>query len=150
MTFRLTGPNYEPGTFAVLDYTRSLTMLYDPKSRSCFVIGGIRKEIADPTLFTTYLEKNITRPAVSTRYSYQIADTYPISDKSILPRSVMKSCAYLPTYWLEPVPAGSEKGIVKRDIGVNACLELCLKVLIIELCAKLCLGLTVGLPPLLG
>jgi hypothetical protein len=114
MVFRLSGDGIEAGTFAVLDYSKSLTGIYDPKEKTCYLIGGIQKDIVDPNTYANNMDKNVTRPTTVETLKYQLADTYPVSDKSILPAELKTACAYLPVYWLEP--AAEKTGIQKRAI----------------------------------
>jgi hypothetical protein len=116
LVFHLNGEGIEPGTFAVLDYSKSMTGVYDPRDRTCYLIGGIQKRILDPMTFNDMLAKNATTPSTVEVLQYQIADTYPINDKAILPSALKSACAYLPVYWLEPAvePKPETKGIQKR------------------------------------
>ena len=50
------------------------------------------------------------QPTTIETLQYQVADAYPINDKTILPSALKSACAYLPVYWLEPAP--QQKGIV--------------------------------------
>lgn len=102
--FRLTGKGIPDGTIAVLDYTRSMTGLYDPEVKQCFLLGGIRKDIVDPKTLSQHLYGNKTKEdaTVTETLNFQKADDYPITDKSILPKPLQASCKHLPTYWMEP------------------------------------------------
>jgi len=115
--FRLNGADLEPGTFAVLDYARSMTGVYDPEGRQCFLIAGIRTSIVDlQTLKTAYEKINATHVNTTNEvsFSYTLADTYPVSDKTILPRPLKNACTSIPVYWLEPAQADKTHNIQKR------------------------------------
>jgi hypothetical protein len=101
--FHLSGHGFEPGSLAVLDYPKSLTGIYDPTAKQCFLIAGIWSNLMDPQALSERLEKNLSKPSNIMKVNYQIADDYPVSDKSILPSSLKSPCAYLPVYWLESV-----------------------------------------------
>jgi len=115
--FRLNGADLAPGTFAVIDYAKSMTGVYDPEGRQCFLIAGIRSSISDlQTLKTAYEKNNSTRvntTNMETLY-YVLADTYPVSDKKILPGPLKNACTTIPVYWLEPAPADKIHDIQKR------------------------------------
>jgi ribosomal silencing factor RsfS len=112
VVFHLNGEGIETGTFAVLDYAKSMTGIFDPEARACYLIGGIQKKIADLKTFSDVLEKNVNRTSTVETLQYQTADTYPVNDKAILPSALKSQCAYLPVYWLEP--ATETKTIQKR------------------------------------
>jgi len=117
VVFRLNGIDLEPGTFAVLDYTKSMTGIYDPKGHQCFLIAGISTNIADlQTLSTVYEKNNSTDFNVTSvdNLYYTLADNYPVSDKNILPAPLKNACTSIPVYWLEPVPADKTHNIQKR------------------------------------
>jgi len=120
--FRLNGVDMEPGTFAVLDYAKSLTGLYDPKGRQCFLIAGIRSSIVDLQTLSSAYEKNKTNHVNTTNMEnlvYVLADTYPVSDKKILPAPLKNSCTSIPVYWLEPASAEKIHDIQKRGFWGN-------------------------------
>jgi len=104
VSFYLSGEGVAPGTFAVVDYTKSLTGIYDPNSRRCFLIGGIRNSIADFQTLSSFYEQNATSSVESDDKNlyYKIADDYPVSDKSFIPAPLLTRCASLPVYWLDP------------------------------------------------
>jgi len=102
LVFRLNGEGIAPGTFAVQDYTKSITGIYDPKERKCYLLSGINKEVVDPRTYSDMLEKNTTASTPIATLNYQIADSYPVSDKSVIPSKLRSACQYLPVYWLEP------------------------------------------------
>jgi len=103
VVFQLSGPGFEPGSFSVLDYTRSMLGIYDPGQRSCYLIGGIKNTFPDLLSLGEHYQQNATAPASGRKiFYYSVADDYPISDKSILPSPLINACASLPTYWLEP------------------------------------------------
>jgi len=111
--FYLTGADIAPGTFATLDYTKSMTGIYEPKSRRCYLIGGIKSEISDIQSLSNMLEKNTTNAETSGKtFYYVLGDNYPVSDKKILPSPMKSSCTSLPVYWLEQAqdtPHGMQK-----------------------------------------
>jgi hypothetical protein len=41
--YHLGSPDFEPGSFSVLDYTKSMLGVYDSGPRSCYLIGGIKQ-----------------------------------------------------------------------------------------------------------
>jgi hypothetical protein len=115
VVFRLTGSDLTPGTYAVIDYTKSMTGLYEPETRSCYLIAGIRSQITDLASLVDSYSKNTTIVASGQNFDYSLADNYPISDKQFLPAPMKSACASLPTYWLEPAqPETDDKGIQKR------------------------------------
>jgi len=120
-TFYLTGDSVAPGTFAVLDYTKSMTGIYEPRSRRCYLIGGIKSEITDLQTLRDVLEKNITASG-GKNFEYVVGNDYPVSDKTILPGPLKNACTSLPVYWLEPAPE-TPNGVQKRG-----CYGLCVKV----------------------
>jgi hypothetical protein len=112
--FHLTGNSIAPGTFAALDYTKSMTGVYEPRSRRCYLIGGIRSEISDLQSLSNMYEKNITYTETSKKsFNYVIGDNYPVSDKKMLPGPLKSACTSLPVYWLEPAP-DTTHGLQKR------------------------------------
>jgi len=116
--FRLNGADLAPGTFAVFDYTKSMTGIYDPEGHQCFLIAGIRSSISDLQTLSTAYEKNTTTYINETSAEplyYTLADSYPVSDKNILPAPLRNACTSIPVYWLEPVPADKIHGIQKRS-----------------------------------
>jgi len=113
--FYLTGDSVSPGTFAVLDYTKSMTGIYEPRSRHCYLIGGIKSEISDLQTLSNVFEKNITDAVASGKnFEYVLGDNYPVSDKKILPSPLKNACTSLPVYWLEPAP-DTPHGVQKRS-----------------------------------
>jgi len=114
LVYHLSGNGIEPGTLVVMDYTKSLTGIYDPKSRKCYLIAGIRSDIADPKTVGNMLEKNMTAASKNEELKYRVADSYPASDKSILPAALKEDCTYLPVYWLERTIENG-KSVQKRD-----------------------------------
>jgi hypothetical protein len=108
VVFRLIGQDITFGTFAVLDYTKSMTGVYDAGTRKCYLIGGIRSSISDLNTLSDEYAKNTTNiEASGETLNYVLADSYPVSDKSILPSPLQSACLSLPTYWLEPAPAST-------------------------------------------
>jgi len=131
LVYRLTGDGITPGTFAVLDYTRSMCGFYDAGQKKCFLIGGIQNIIADAQTMTSLLAKNITQEGTGKTLNYKVSDAYPISDKSILPAQLRDACSYLPVYWLESTATQSKE---KRGCfwictlysdGSYICIEYC-------------------------
>jgi len=117
---KLSGNGLAPGSFSVLDYTKSLYGYYNASEKKCYIAGGIQNIISDPQTFVYMIEHNITRSGDMKRISYQLADAYPISDKSILPAAMRSACSYLPVYWLEHViepNSAPTKSVYKRDAG---------------------------------
>jgi len=112
--FYLTGDSVAPGTFAVIDYTKSMTGFYEPRSRRCYLIGGIKSKIPDLQTLSQLYEKNTTFTESSRKnFEYVLGDNYPVSDKKILPYPLKNACTSLPVYWLEPAP-DTPHGIQKR------------------------------------
>jgi hypothetical protein len=103
---QINGDSIAPGTYAVLDYSKSMTGIYEPNSRRCYLIAGIQNRIVDLETIRHYYEKqNGTSNKGEVRgetFYYVVADTYPVSDKTILSAPLKTSCASLPVYWLEP------------------------------------------------
>jgi len=121
----LTGDEIETGTFALLDYTKSLTGIYDAKERKCYLIGGIQQEFLDPQHFKESLEKNNTQSTVSGKtFRYKLAESYPVSDKSFLPSPLKKVCSIIPVNWLEPALETSGTGIQKRGWCFYVCVNI--------------------------
>jgi len=121
--FYLTGDNITPGTFAILDYTKSMTGLYDPKSRRCYLNGGLPSDVYDVNTLNNLLEKNVTQTEQSVQtFRYKLGNSYPVSDKSILPAPLKRACNSLPVYWMEPAQS-SPHGLTKRGhsvtVGIN-------------------------------
>jgi len=118
--FYLSGDGMMDGTFVVLDYTRSMTGLYEPNSRRCYLGGGLHSDIYDLQTLGSMLEKNTTQQKTEETFSYQLGNNFPVSDKTILPDPMKTVCMSLPIYWLEPVPPTSHN-IMKRasfNIGI--------------------------------
>jgi len=116
-TFYMTGDQFAPGTFATLDYTKSMTGIYEPRSRRCYLIGGIRSEISDLQSLSYMYEKNNTYTGDDRKtFTYVLGDNYPVSDKRILPGPLKSACTSLPVYWLEPAPS-TPHGLQKRKIS---------------------------------
>jgi hypothetical protein len=136
MLFHLNGEGIAPGTFAVFDYAKSMTGIYDPKDRTCYLIGGIQKKISDPKSFKDNMEKNTTKLTTVETLQYQIADTYPVNDKAILPSALKSQCAHLPVYWLEPVTESNPetKSIQKRRV----CWRVCVNIRGVRVCYTRC------------
>lgn len=113
----MNGDGIEPGTFALFDYTKSLTGLYYPKERRCYLIAGIHQGFQDPLRWKESLERNATLQSTNPNkiLRYHPTESYPISDKSFLPAALRNVCSLLPVNWLEPVDHTSTKGIQKRD-----------------------------------
>jgi len=132
VVFRLSGQGITPGTFALFDYTKSMTGIYDPEVRKCFLIGGIKSKIADAKTFSDSMEKNVTKPMTIETLQYKMADTYPVNDKTILPSALKSACAHLPVYWLEPDT--QQKGIQKRAV----CNQICVDIKLVEICYTRC------------
>jgi len=115
--FHLTGSSIAPGTVAALDYTKSMTGIYEPRSRRCYLIGGIKSEISDLQTLSQLYEKNTTfNEANRKTFRYVIGSNYPVSDKKILPGPLKNACTSLPVYWLEPAP-DTPHGIQKRAVS---------------------------------
>jgi hypothetical protein len=112
--FYMTGPQWAPGTFLALDYTKSMIGIYDPKLRLCYLIGGIDSKINDLQTFSLQFEMNTTyTDADRKKFYYVLSDNYPVSDKKILPYHLKSACTSLPVYWIQPAPAqplGIQKG----------------------------------------
>jgi len=132
VTVHLKGEGIEPGTFVVLDYTKSLTGIYDTKERKCNLIGGIQRTFLDPQHLQERLEMNITQPSRTLRY--KLAESYPVNDKSFLPSSLRKACAYIPVNWLEPNLEPSISGIQRRQL----CIDVCVNIFGVKICYKNC------------
>jgi hypothetical protein len=116
LSFNLQGEGIAPGTVAVVDYSKSITGIYDPQARTCYLIGGIAKRIVDLKTYNNNMERNVTRPTTVETLQYQLADTYPVNDKAILPSPLKSQCTYLPVYWLEPQTKDKQK---------RACFYIC-------------------------
>jgi len=126
ITFRLNRAGMEPGTFAVLDYAKSMTGIYEPRGRQCFLIGGIKSEIADlQTLSNVYDKTTHLNSSAMVTYHYVLADTYPVSDKKILPVPLQNACTSLPVYWLEPAQTAKTHNIQKRDFWDDLKGQIC-------------------------
>jgi hypothetical protein len=110
----------EPDKIIVVDYPKSLTGIYDPVARQCYLIAGLRSDAMDSQALSDRLEKNMTQTLKVEKATYQIADSYPVSDKSILPSALKSPCAYLPVYWLEPDVTTQHEGtgIQKRGTWI--------------------------------
>jgi hypothetical protein len=117
----LNGEGIEPGTFVVLDYTKSLTGIHDAKTKRCYLIGGIQQEFLDPQHLRESLEKNLTQSTSGKTLRYKVSNSYPVSDKSFLPSALKKVCNNIPVFWLEPDMESSDTGVQKRQFCVNAC-----------------------------
>jgi len=95
-----------------------MTGIYDPKSKRCFLIGGIQSNIADlQTMTLAYEKNNSSQTKVNDKGSfyYTLADSYPVSDKKILPSALKDACTSLPVYWLQEAQP-KDHSIQKRDI----------------------------------
>jgi hypothetical protein len=125
IVFFLTGENYGPGTLVALDYTKSMIGIYDAKLRRCYLVGGIRSEIGDLQSFQYLLENNTSLTDVARKVFYHvIGDSYPVSDKKILPYHLKTPCANLPVYWLEPAsppPNGLQKRSATTSYQYGGC-----------------------------
>jgi hypothetical protein len=115
MIFHLSEDGIEPGTFAVLDYAKSLTGFYDPGNKKCYLIGGIQKDLPNPKAFKDILDANNSK-SVNETLEYEVSHSYPVSDKSFLPASLRTSCAHIPVFWLQPVQEpNSSTGLAGRQ-----------------------------------
>jgi len=108
VVMHLNGATMEPGTMVVLDYSKSMIGLYRPVSRHCHLIGGINSDMAEfNAMASAYENMNSTQLGKNEKrvFYYVQAETFPVSDKIILPAPLKSFCNGLPVYWLEPSTA---------------------------------------------
>jgi hypothetical protein len=129
LIFHLSGEGIGVGTLAVIDYTKSMTGIYDTLARKCLIVGGIQQQLTDPKTFKEMLEKNMTQSGEpTTTLQYQVSHTYPVNDKSILPTVLQRPCARIPVYWLEPESKIQKRGCINVCFGVlfwRTCYDRC-------------------------
>jgi len=102
--FHLSGNGIEPGTYAVIDYAKSLIGFYVADINRCYLIGGIQMDLPTPKDFKDILDRNNSQSDwVNETLEYAISSSYPVSDKSFLPAVLRSSCADIPVFWLEPI-----------------------------------------------
>jgi len=141
VTLRLNGPDFAPGTFAVVDYAKSTTGIYDPQSKRCFLIPGIKTKIADLESWSLEYEKNNHTQKVQDNketFNYIMADNYPVSDKSILSAPLRTACKSLPVYWLEPATSKTHD-LQKRKAKLIICVSVSIGCTCITLCVSISL-----------
>jgi len=117
--FYLSGDSMMTGTFTVIDYTKSMTGLYEPNSRRCYLGGGIDLEIYDLETLDNMLEKNTTQQETKKNFYYKLGNNFPVSDKSILPAPMKSVCMSLPVYWLEPALSASHSIQKRGSLNIN-------------------------------
>jgi len=120
MIFHLGGDGIGQGSFAMLDYAKSLTGFYDAGNKKCYLIGGIQKDLITPEAFKDILEKNTSQTdSVNQTFDYELSLSYPVNDKSFLPSTLKSSCAHIPVFWLQPAQESTtDTGRQKRQACV--------------------------------
>lgn len=110
--FHLDGDGMSKESFVVFDYGRSMIGLYEEEEKSCYLVGGLTKDMVDLKAFLARLYQNSTdENSTGGELDYVTADDYPISDKSILPKPLQSPCKYLPTFWLELAQGDAESSL---------------------------------------
>jgi len=131
------------GSQAVIDYSKGLTAVYDASKKMCYLASGIHTDIANSKL-----------PSVFPTSKYSVDQSYSISDKSLVPAPLQRTCASIPLHWLEQVVRDAVHSVKKRaTISVAVCETICISALtriacqttFISLCPTLCVALSENL-----
>jgi len=122
--FRMSGPDVPTGLFTILDYGKSMIGMYHPTTHACYVNGGITRAVADLETYKKGLIPSVynMNDTTTTMNYFKISDSYPITDKSILPNPLQSVCANLPVYWMEPARDTTNLEISKRSIDETRCI----------------------------
>jgi hypothetical protein len=122
------GPGVPNGTVAAIDYKRSITGLYDPAMRECYVTAGMRPDAPSAMDLKQALNNGQYQTDHSTHIYFHKVDNIAVRDHSVLPSPLQSVCAGLPVYWMEeteaPAPsnttdAGTARS--KRDTLAYSC-----------------------------
>jgi len=116
----LSGDGIGQGSFAMLDYAKSLTGFYDAGNKKCYLLGGIQKDLLNSEAFKDILEIFFASQtdSVNQTLDYELSLSYPVSDKSFLPSTLRSSCAHIPVFWLQPTQESTSAiGRQKRAPG---------------------------------
>jgi len=131
------------GSQAAIDYSKGLTAVYDASKKMCYLASGIHTDIANSKL-----------PSVFPTSKYSVDQSYSISDKSLVPAPLQRTCAGIPLHWLEQVVRDAVHSVKKRaTITVAVCETICISALtsiacqttFISLCPTLCVALSENL-----
>jgi len=138
------------GSQAVLDYSKSMTAVYDASKKMCYLVSGIHDDMVDPKLANAFPTDK-----------YSVDRSYSVSDKSLVPAPLQRVCAGLPVHWLQQVVSATLHNLRKRQIeSLSTCVTACdtatvsvgCQTISTTLCPSLCtaISLNIAKVPIVG